>query len=696
MNNKNQYPLLFSEGTIGRLTLKNRIVMPSMEVGMANFDGTLSDQIMDYYEERAKNGVAMIVSGICRVNDLTGAAVPRQIALSRDIQIDSFATAARRIQRHGTKFVAELHHPGRQNHALMMYGWPVVQRIAMAWPGFANYFEKLGPLGMDLSHKYGGPAVVAPSAVRCNFVNARPRRLTGWEIKGLIKAFVRAAKRAQLAGLDGVMLHAAHGYLMQQFLSTHTNKRNDAYGNSLENRLRFITEIIDSIRATCGPDFPLMVRLSVDEYYRYLGERDLGIELEEGVRIARALEKTGIHALDISSGTYETLNSWCEPTSFEPGWRKNLAAAVRQEVDIPVIAANLIRSAAQAEQQLAEGTQDFVALGRPFLADPEWVNKVREGREHEIKRCIMCCRCFESLNENAAKGQILECSINPRLGHEQTPLPSIDNRDNRPVAIIGAGPAGLSAAETLGRCGLDCVVFEKNPEVGGQVHLASNTPDKEKIAWCCEDLQTNAEKYGAKIRLGCEANIAALKELDPRAIIVATGGKAIVPPIKGVDQAHVCTNTEILDNSVQLENKRVAVIGSGLTGLETAKKLAAKGNEVMVVEMLDTIGPNGNQQHIDDVLMRLKKYNPTYMTSQKLVEITGEHIVLEDIRQGGRSNHKADAVVLAVGVRSNNGIIAELEKEFAHVIPVGDARTPGRIGDAIHEGFQVAWKLKDS
>ena len=295
------------------------------------------------------------------MNDLTGASGPRQEALSRDIHIEAYARAARRIQRHGTKLIPQLHHAGRQNLSLMMYGWPLMQRIGAIWPEMLyQSFEKHGEQLQALVAKYGGPAVAAPSVVPCGYVRQRTRALTHWEIRGLIKDFIRAAKRAQLAGLDGVMLHGTHGYLIQQFLSTRTNKRRDEYGGSFDNRLRFVREIIAGIRETCGKDFPVLVRLTVDEFYRSIGEPGSGIELEEGVRLAKALEQCGIDALDISSGTYETLNWWLEPTTFKPGWRKNLAAAVKQAVDIPVIAANLIRSPKQAEAQLAAG----VGVGR--------------------------------------------------------------------------------------------------------------------------------------------------------------------------------------------------------------------------------------------------------------------------------------------------------------------------------------------
>jgi len=235
------------------------------------------------------------------------------------------------------------------------------------------------------------PSVVAPSAVACEYSRQKTRALSNREVKGLVSDFIQAARRVQLASGDGVELHAAHGYLIQQFLSPHTNRRTDEYGGSFENRMRFILEIISGIRCVCGPDFPMVVRLAVDEYYRCIGRPGQGIELDQGVEMAKRLEQAGVDAIDVSSANYETMNYWLEPISFEPGWRKNLARAVREQVKIPVLAANLIRSPEQAEEQLKEGFQDFVCLGRPHLADPAWTKKVREGANSTSSAASVVC-----------------------------------------------------------------------------------------------------------------------------------------------------------------------------------------------------------------------------------------------------------------------------------------------------------------
>ncbi len=688
-----KYNHLFSEATIGKVTLKNRVVLPPLEVGMANFDGTPSEQIINYYEERARNGLGLLMTGITRVNDFHGAAVPRQLAMSRDRHIEPFARMVDRIHQYDTKIFCQLHHPGRQNLSLMVMFWPMMQGVGRIWPGFWKIFPRIVPYAELFYDKVWAPAVVGPSAVECQFSRQKTRALKRWEVKLLTKDFIKAAIRVQKAGADGVELHAAHGYLIQQFLSTRTNKRTDEYGGSLENRMRFLLDIIAGIRKECGPDFPIVVRLAVDEYYRCIGETDCGIELEEGIEIAKRLEMAGIDAIDVTSATYETMNYWLEPVSFEPGWRKNLAAAVKEQVKIPVIAANLIRTPEQAEQQLAEGIQDFVALGRQQVADPAWVKKAAEGRDDDIKHCISCLWCFESLNVNAREGLPLECAVNPRLGREKETAGLSCDGNGRTVAVIGAGPAGLTAAEVLAERGFDVVVFEKNAFVGGQLQLANKPPKKEKINWCFNDLKTAAEQKGAKFRFNTEPDMATLKKLDPYAIIVATGGQAITPPIDGCKQEHVCTITEILNGSVKLKGKKVAVIGSGMTGLETAEKLAEDGNEITVVEMMDQLGPGAYQQNMDDVMSRLKEYKPEFIVGHKLVSIKSDRIVLESTACAHRIERPADQVVLAVGVRSNNALADELRKEFSRVHTIGDARQIGRIANATRDGFDIAWKL---
>ena len=679
---------------IGTCEIKNRIVMPPMMMGFGEPSGKPTEMLMDYYEERAKGGTGLIITEITRVNDDHGAAAFNQLAMSHDYHIAPMREFADRIHRHGAKLFVQLHHPGRQNIGIMIHMVPLTNMCSKVCKSFPKLVYKIAPgMGKKMVEKglvfaSPGPSKCEPSKVSGGHVRAFSHR----EIKKLVKQFVDAAVRCKEAGVDGVELHAAHGYLLQQFLSPNTNKRTDEYGGSFENRMRFIKEIIEGIRERCGRDYPLIIRLAVDECYDKIGQPGKGYGLDTGVKYAKAFADMGVDAIDVSSAAYDTYNYWLEPTSFDCGWRAYMAEAVKKAVgDLPVLAANVIRSPEQAEEQLERGIQDFVSLGRPHIADPHWAQKAQSGRAHEIKRCINCLYCIESMMEHAYVGEHGCCSVNPTLGEERR-LDSLPCDGNgRTVAIIGGGVAGLTAAEILGRRGFKPVVFEKENVCGGQINLADKGPKKEKIGWCAQDLEVNARKFGAEIRLGTEATAADILALDPYAVIVATGAVALRPrSIKGADGANVYTTTQILDGSVRLEGKNVALIGTGMTGLETGELLAEQGNKLTFVEMADTVAPGTWFQHIDDAMPKLEKAGAKFMLSTKLVSIDEKGAVVEGVKDKKQSRVDAEAVVLSLGARPVNGLAKELEGKVKNLFVVGDADKVGRIAHATAEAYDVA------
>lgn len=688
------YDMLFSPMKIGNVEIKNRIVMAPMCMGFGQYNGCATETMMDYYEERAKGGVGLIFTEITRINDITGASSFGQLGMSHDYQIPALREMADRIHKHNCKIMVELHHPGRQNLGLMIGTVPICN-IGSKLMG--NLYTKILtqaviPQGKKLQDKHIVPRTVAPSKCeRSKMSDSVNRELSVNEIKRIICQFIEGAVRVKKAGCDGVELHAAHGYLIQQFLSPNTNKRTDKYGGSLENRMRFLLEIIDGIRSNCGKDFPIVVRLTVDEMYSEIGQNGKGYNLEEGIKMAKILNDKGIDAIDVSSAAYDTFNYWLEPTTFTPGWRKYLASEVRKVVDIPVIAANLIRSPKQAEMQLEEGTQDFISLGRPLIADPHWPNKVKSGNENLIKRCVCCLYCFESMMKGAYKYTHGNCSVNPFVGRENVSLKQ--NGNGRKVLIIGAGCAGLTAAELLSKRGFDVTVLEKESKQGGQLNLASKPPHKEKINWVCEDLLSNAINSGAKVLFDIKADKNIIASYSPEIVITATGGNAIHP--KSFNGDNVVTVTQVLNGDIDISNKKVAVIGSGMTGLETSELLVSKGNKVTVVEMADKIAPGAWFQQLDDALPVLEKAGTEFLTSHKLLSVSSSGIELEDLKEKKAVAIKVDLVVLSLGVRSDNSLYNDIKNSDSYkVYNIGDSNKIGRIANATESAYQLVMNIE--
>ncbi|MBR2869145.1 MAG: FAD-dependent oxidoreductase [Clostridia bacterium] len=687
-----KYETLFSPIKIGNVEIKNRICMAPMLMDFGQFDGRTTEQLMDYYEERAKGGTGLIITEITRVNDVTGGAAFAQLGMSHDYQIEGMAEFANRIHSHGSKLFVQLHHPGRQNMGLLIGTLPLSIACDKAMPFFKDMLYKVVPAGKLLMKHHIVPRVVAPSKCENSyFSDGNNRALTKKEIKNLINDFIDAAVRVKKSGCDGVQLHASHGYLLQQFLSPNTNKRTDEYGGSLENRMRFILEIIAGIREKCGADFPIIVRLTVDECYSMIGKKDKGYDLNEGVEIAKRLEKAGVDAIDVSSASYDAFNFWLEPTSFECGWRKYMAQAVKNAVSIPVIAANLIRSPEQAESQLNEGVQDIISLGRPHIADPYWAKKAESGHAEDIKRCICCLYCIESMQNNAYIGDHGYCAVNPFVGSEKYELKKDGN--GRKILVVGSGPAGLTAAELFAKRGFAVTVAEKSDKLGGQVDLAVKPPHKDKLLWCIEDLHTSCQKLGVEFLMNTEVTKVFVENAKPFAVICATGAYASRPKfIDGYDRENVYTTTDILDGSVVLENKKVAVIGSGMTGLETAELLTVTGNNVTVVEMADEIAPGVWHQHVNDIMPRLEAKNTAFLTAKKLTAIKEESIVIED-KKGNKSEVATDFVVLSLGAKSEKSLYTELKNSGVNTYLIGDAEKVGRIADATRSAFECVKRI---
>lgn len=640
------YEKLFERGSIGNVHLKNRVVMTAMGVNLANSMGEANEVITKYYEERAKGGVGLIITEIARIDDEFGVGTPNQLSVTEGRHIPHLERMIETIQKYGTKVFIQLHHPGRETK----------------------------------SHLLGGKQIVAPSAIMCQVTQEMPRALTTEECEGLVRKFIKGAVIAKTAGADGVELHVAHGYLLNQFVSPYSNKRTDKYGGSFTNRLRIVSEIITGIKYMCGADFPISVRISADEYV------DGGLKLDDSVKIARTLESYGIDAINVSSGTYESATTIIEPGSYPQGWKKHLAEEVRKNVRIPVIAVNNIKDPETAEKLLESGVCDFVGVARGHLADPYWVKKAKEGRSDEIRKCIGCLNCFAELNQ----GRHIKCSVNGALGRELEFSSLEKNGHGKTVAVVGGGPAGMQAALVLDQKGFHTILFDEREKLGGTLNVADKAPIKEKVHLMTNGLIREIEESGVEVRRNTIATVELVRSLDPAGVFVAVGASPTIPPIPGIDGANVMKAEDVLTGKSTPQGK-VAVIGSGLTGLETAELLADRGHAVTLVEMQKTIGPGVNRTILADLMMRFGKHDPTILSNHRLMSISKDSITLMNQMTSQPSMVEADTVVLALGVTPRREMVQALRESFENIRVIGDADQAGRIQEAIKDGYTQAF-----
>lgn len=647
--------LLTQSGKIGQIEIKNRMVMAAMGDLIANPDGTVSDAAIAYYGARAKGGIGLIITGIVRINDTDGAAGPNQLSLADDKYIPGFRKLVDEVHKYGAKIFPQIQHSGRQ--------------------GVAAYTGK--------------PEVFAPSAIPSAVMRQPTHALTIDEIHTLVSQFGDTARRAMEAGSDGVEIHGAHGYLINQFLSPFSNKREDEYGGSFENRMRFLIEIMRDVREKTENKIAVSVRISADEFLSAVGISMPYIDIEEGIRIAKAIEAEGADAINVSCGTYETMNMAIEPISFPQAWRRDFVKMIKDAVSIPVIAVAKLREPSVAEALLVDGVMDFAAFGRPLLADPEFANKVMEDRDDEIRKCISCLFCFDELNA----GSHVVCAVNPVTGFETKYPPKEKTTTPKTIAIIGAGPAGLVAAETLKLHGHNPVIFEMAGSIGGQVRIGKNPPKKEQLNWLIEYFEKRIVDLGIDLRLNNPVDAESLRSVHPDIILIASGAKPIIPNLPGVHAKNVFTVENVLKVETDLTNKIVAVIGSGLTGLETAETLQQQGNTTIIVEMLDKIAPGAYMQNVLDVQGRLLADKTEYLVSHQLMKVLDDAIELKNTKTGTVTTRPVDAVVLSVGYRPDQTFIDSLKDTAPVVLAIGDAQKVKNIGTAMRSGYAAAYEI---
>lgn len=647
------YEKLSAPGRIGGLTLKNRIAMTAASASLSAPDGTMTEDMLAYYEARAKGGVGLIITEMVCVDEKRGVLFPRELNASREENIPSFHRLAERIHPYGTKIFAQLFHPGANADPKL---------------NAAPLLSASGGRG-----KKGGQAQEASRE----------------EIRGIVANFGQAARRVKESGFDGVEVHAAHHYFLHSFLSPVTNHRADEYGGSLENRTRILREIVTAIRETCGEDFPLMFRISLEEY---IGRE--GYHTDTGLKICQRLESWGVDAINVTaSGTDSKLSQSVEPMYYPQGWRKHLAKAVKGVVSIPVLSVALIREPAYAEQLLAQGVLDFAASARAHLADPQWANKALDGRGEDIIPCISCMACFGKYTQ---AGHIT-CAVNPETGYEAKLPPLVRDGGGRLVVVLGGGPAGLEGAWIAARRGFRVILFEKDEALGGQLRLAAQAPRKEKILWLIQSLVHRCRQAGVDLRPGQAPTLEALSALSPYAILDATGGSPAVPgAIPGAqNNPMVTTPPAVLTGQVDIRAESVVVVGSGMTGLETAELLSdrARNNAVLVLEAAPRIAPGVYGSNRNGVTAVLELNNVVLLCNRTLTRIGADRVWFRDSQTGEEFVYPCDRVVLALGTTPTRPYGDRLGEICQKVIPVGDAVRGGQIWDAVHGGYHGARQI---
>ncbi|MEM0161210.1 MAG: FAD-dependent oxidoreductase [Thermoplasmata archaeon] len=631
--------LLFSEIKVGSLTLKNRIIFPPISTNFADSTGNVNAELIHHYERRAMGGAAIITMENMCISYPDGRSGATQPRIDDDTFIPGLSRIAYSIHSHGSLAFMELTHPG--------------------------LFAEL--------EVNGGELPVSPSKVPLRKDKSEVKELTENEINNLAEKYARAAYRAKIAHFDGVEIEAAHGLLVNQFLSPYTNKRTDKFGISLENRVRFAKIIFEKIKMLCGQSFSVTARLPVLDFVKD------GINLNEGVQIAKLFEEIGYNAVhaDVGFGNKEKR---LEPMQYAEGWRVYLAEALKQGgIKIPVIAVGMIRNPAFAEEILNSNKADLVALGRTLIADPDWPIKAESGRDNEIRRCIGCSECIKARHD---EGTAIRCGVNPTLGKLESDELLLKSIEQKKILIVGAGIAGLEAAITAKRRGHIVEVWEKEEAIGGALKLAAVPPGKGKLNWLLEYYDHMTKKLGIPIKFNQEVTLDKVAYLNPDAIIIATGAKCYVPSIKGIKNSNIVPARNVLNGKIKIRGKKVVVGGGGLVGCETALYLATQDNEVTIVEMLPALATDMETLSRNYLLRELDEHNVKYLLSAPVNEITENSVI------AGNTELLMDYFIISFGGFRDHTLYNQLKDKYeTHII--GDALKVGKIIDAVSQGFSI-------
>lgn len=642
MENK-YYPHLFQKGTVGGVVLKNRIVRNSMGTYLGNPDGTVTDRQIKAYAQAADGGAGLIFMD----NAVPVPMVSCGLRADKDEFIAGLTLLAETVKEHGAVPGIQLAHPGRD--AAFVGSADVIGASEIT-------FEPWYEMGYKM-----------------------PRALTIEEIHDLVERFGDAAVRCKKAGFEIIEIHGAAGCIPTNFLSPHDNKRTDMYGGSLHNRMRLLLEIVRNIKKKCGPNFPVGVKLSTEDW------EPEGIRIEETIEVAKALEKEGVSHLNIMGGTHATASrEFLLPNAFNAKHTKMLKDAV----NIPVFIGHNIFSPEDAEKMLAEGNADFVALGRSQLAEPAWAKKAKEGRASDIKPCINCL--IGCIDRGMLSHTPIHCTVNPSLYRfECKPVEKAETR--KQVAVVGAGPTGCEAALTASKRGHQVTIYEKRC-IGGAMIEASKPENKANIKRLIHYYEDHIMHDPNITLVKEEVEYETLVHRGYDAVIIAVGGKTRILNVPGIEKNSVIYASDYLNGSTAVTGNTVVVIGGGITGAETALELNAEGKKVTIVEMTDAFLANFSSA-CQAYLATINETDIKILTGKRLTAVHENNVILTD-RWGNETTVPADSVVIAAGFTSQNELSDKLEENTdMQVFNVGDSKRVRQIYDAIHEGFIAARQI---
>jgi len=670
-----KFKRIFEPITIKNLVLKNRIVMPAIHLGYTK-DGYINDKIKSFYFERAEGGVGLITIGGCKFDRFGGTIGMPDIG--HDKYMEGFKELTEGLHKRSSKVAIQLYHSGGYNKKSFLD-------------------DELEP--------------IAPSSIYNPYSRETPREIKKEEIIYLIDKYAKAAKRSKKVGFDAVEISGSAGYLICQFLSPLRNQRNDEYGGSWENRTRFVKELVLNIREAVGVEYPLIMRISGNDFVK--GSNSL----EDSKLLGKMLERLGIDIINVTGGWHETVIPQISG-DVERGGYRYLSKAIKEVVNIPVMASNRINDPYVAEKILALDNADLINVGRGMIADPHWCNKAKQNREDEIKHCIACNqKCLSRV----FFGKPAECLVNPSAGNEHKKSERKEVKQKK-ILVVGAGPAGCEFAVTAASLGHNVELWEKSSSIGGQLKMASKTHGKREFSTLIDYYERMLKKHQVDLKLLKEANVKEIRKNSYDEIVIAVGNLSRKIELEILDDSvKIFTPAEVLLED-KITGKNVVVLGGGSVGCEVAEYLARDAalseeqlyflmanraektdkifslldnsdRDVSIVEIDDKIGKGFEPGTAWPLLKNIKRLKVKKYVNSKAVKIENNKVIIKELSGDRELKIKSDSVINATGYAPNNMLYKQLSKEIDSVHNIGDSVKIGKISDAIKQGNELAYKI---